>query len=142
MSTDILLSTKIERLSILDIKTEYIIKGNTIIPLKNCDDNLYNTLSFGDIYMITSPSGKSYVGQAVRYLPSGKIWGYIKRWNSHMNEAKNNKQCSVALDNAIVKYNFMNFKVTHLKICKIEDLNYWESYYVKEHNTFHPNGYN
>jgi hypothetical protein len=26
----------------------------------------------GDIYILTSPSGKSYIGQAVCYLPSGK----------------------------------------------------------------------
>lgn len=142
MSNDTLLSEQISNLSILDISTEYIIKGNTIFPLKSCDDDLYNTLSFGDIYMITSPSGNSYIGQAVRYLPSGKKWGYIKRVKQHMNEAKNNKKCSVALDNALVKYNFTNFKITHLKICKVEDLNYWESYYVLEHNTFHPNGYN
>ncbi len=140
MSIDTLLH-QINNLSITDNKNNFTIKGNIIIPLDN-NEILSDKMDFGDIYMITSPSGNSYVGQAVRYLPSGKIWGYIKRWKQHIYEAKNNKKCSVALDNALVKYNYTNFQILHLKICNVKDLNYWESYYVKEYNTFHPNGYN
>ena len=45
----------------------------------------------GDIYCVTSPSNKKYIGQCVKVLSSGKKWGYIKRWRQHCYEAKNNK---------------------------------------------------
>jgi group I intron endonuclease len=52
------------------------------------------------------------------------------------------KQCSVALDNAIRKYGYDNFKVELLRTCKVDELDMWESHYINEFQTFHPNGYN
>jgi Asp-tRNA(Asn)/Glu-tRNA(Gln) amidotransferase A subunit family amidase len=96
----------------------------------------------GDIYMLISPSGKKYVGQAVSFLPSGRKHGYIQRWKQHVYEAKTNKECSVLLDNAIRKYEHTTFQVILLKTCPISELDYWENYYIVEHNTLSPKGYN
>jgi group I intron endonuclease len=98
--------------------------------------------NIGDIYLLISPSGKKYVGQAVSVLPCGKKHGHIKRWKQHIYEAKTYKECSVALDNAIRKYGHDNFQLELLKTCLIEELDYWENHYILEHNTLHPNGYN
>jgi hypothetical protein len=96
----------------------------------------------GDIYCVTSPSGKQYIGQAIKVLSNGKKHGYLGRWKHHLNEAKNFKMCSVALDNAIRKYGNENFKIELLKECLLDELDYWENYYINEYNTLHPNGYN
>jgi group I intron endonuclease len=96
----------------------------------------------GDIYVLTSPSGKKYVGQSVQFLPCGKRHGYIKRWKQHVYEAKTGKDFSVCLNNAIRKYGEETFTVELLLTCNISDLNRWEQHYIKHLNTFHPNGYN
>ena len=42
----------------------------------------------GDIYCVTSPSGKMYVGQCVQTLSNGKKWGFKQRWNQHLRDAQ------------------------------------------------------
>ena len=97
----------------------------------------------GDIYLLESPSKKYYVGQTVEKLQSGKKWGYLARWNSHISEAKRNLNYCRLLDNAIRKYGPENFKVTLLCQCKtLEELNEKEIFYIKEYNSLTPNGYN
>lgn len=96
----------------------------------------------GDIYLLTSPSGKKYVGQAVQFLPSGKKHGFIKRWKQHVYEARVGKDYSVCLNNAIRKYGENNFTVELLLTCRIDKLNEWEQFYIKHLNTMHPQGYN
>lgn len=68
--------------------------------------------------------------------------GYIKRWNQHCYEAKAYKNCSRLLDNSIRKFGKESFKVELLKVCKIEELNYYEQYYISLYNSMVPNGYN
>lgn len=96
----------------------------------------------GDIYLITSPSGKEYIGQAVKFLPSGKKYGYIGRWNGHKNEAKNNKNYCRVLDHAIRKYGFESFSLSLIETVNIEDLDKRENYWIERKNTMSPNGYN
>lgn len=96
----------------------------------------------GDIYCLTSPSNKKYIGQCVQNLSSGKKWGYLKRWYQHCYEAKTNKGFCRLLDNAIRKYNPDSFKVELLRECSIEELDYYEQYYISICNTLTPNGYN
>lgn len=96
----------------------------------------------GDVYMITSPSGKSYIGQAIKFLPNGRRHGYVQRFKQHIYEAKTNKNFSVALDNALRKYNYEGFKLVLLKECPTEELNFWEQAFIKQYNTLTPNGYN
>jgi group I intron endonuclease len=96
----------------------------------------------GDIYILTSPSRKQYVGQSVQFLPSGKKHGYMKRWKQHVYEAKVGKEFSVCLNNAIRKYGEEQFKVELLCTCSIDEMNTWEQHYIRHFNTMHPNGYN
>lgn len=99
-------------------------------------------MNLGDIYLITSPSGKQYIGQCVKYLKSGKEHGYIKRWKAHVSEARRFKNYSRILDNAIRKYGEEKFTVELIWECKIEDLNSFESAFIEQYNTISPHGYN
>lgn len=96
----------------------------------------------GDIYLLTSPSGKKYVGQSVQLLPSGKKNGYMKRWKQHVYEANTGKDYSICLNNAIRKYGEDNFKIDLLITCSIVEMDKWEKHYIKHLNTLHPSGYN
>lgn len=96
---------------------------------------------YGDIYCITSPSGKKYIGQAVKILANGRRWGYISRWKDHIRDSKGANFCRL-LNNAINKYGSENFKVELIHECPVEELNYFETFYIKEQNTISPNGYN
>ena len=95
----------------------------------------------GEIYCLTSPSGKKYVGQCVKQLSSGKKWGYIQRWKDHIRDANSKNYCR-QLNNAINKYGSENFTIEVIKECNIYELNYYEEYYIKLYNTLSPNGYN
>jgi group I intron endonuclease len=95
----------------------------------------------GEIYCIKSPSGKMYVGQCVKILSSGKKWGYISRWKDHIRDS-NGKNCCRLLNNSIRKYGSENFSIEILKECPIDELNYYENYYIELLNTISPNGYN
>ena len=62
-------------------------------------------MNSGDIYCITSPSGKQYVGQCVKYLSNGKKWGYQSRFKAHIRDAYNpDKDYCRVLNAAIRKY--------------------------------------
>ena len=100
----------------------------------------------GEIYKITSPCGKIYIGQT-KCLAKRKdkfiIWGTIKRWKAHINEANSLKrEGCLKLNNCINKYKAENFVVEVLLICDIEYLDYYESYMITEYNTMYPNGLN
>jgi len=95
----------------------------------------------GEIYCITSPSNKKYIGQCVKELSSGKKWGYISRWKDHIRDSKTRNYCRL-LNSAIKKYEPDNFKIEVLKECDINELDYYESYYIENYNTLSPNGYN
>ena len=97
--------------------------------------------NLGEIYCLTSPSGKKYVGQCCKYLSSGKKWGYLSRWKDHIRDSKTKNFCRL-LNNAILKYSPENFLLEIIKECNIEELNYYEEYYINIYNTLTPNGYN
>jgi hypothetical protein len=99
-------------------------------------------MDLGEIYCIISPSNKKYIGQCVKLLSSGKNWGYIKRWNQHITDAKNGKNYCRLLNNAIRKYESQNFTIEVIKECSIKDLDYYENFYIEHFNTMTPNGYN
>ena len=87
------------------------------------------------IYKITSPSGKSYIGQTVRYK---------QRINCYKNLRCKNQ---TAIYNAILKYGWENMTVEILwekesKERLTEELNDLERKYIKEYQTLSPNGYN
>lgn len=88
------------------------------------------------IYMLTSPSGKSYVGQTEG--------SYLVRWKKHVNSAKRGDDshgCPL-LNNAIRKYGANHFKVKVIKTCTKDELDNYETHYIKKYHTLKPNGYN
>jgi group I intron endonuclease len=97
--------------------------------------------SIGEIYCLTSPSGKKYVGQCVKFLSSGKKWGYISRWKDHIRDSKTKNYCRL-LNNAIIKYGQENFVVELVTECDITEMNQLETHYISLYNTLTPNGYN
>lgn len=98
-------------------------------------------MDLGDIYCLTSPSGKKYIGQAVKKLKNGKIWGYIGRWKDHIRDSTT-KNCCRLLNNSIRKYGHENFTVELLKECSVDELNHYEQQFITQLNTLSPNGYN
>ena len=103
--------------------------------------NLYGK---GEIYKITAPNGKEYIGQVVCYYKT-KDSKYIKkgtsvRWNAHKWYAKTKND--TILSKSINKYGAHNFKITTLLICDKSKLNYFEIKYIRQYNTLMPNGLN
>ena len=101
----------------------------------------------GHIYCLTSPTMKQYIGQAVCYTSSGKPWGMLGRWRNHIYKALHpiqgsNQACCRALDAAIRKYDAKHFVLELLFVCEESELDYWETWFIKQHNTLSPNGYN
>ena len=88
------------------------------------------------IYLITSPSGKKYVGQTTQ--------SFNRRMITHKSAAKNLKKkdgCR-ALNNAIRKYGWTNMKKEELDFCEADELDELEQAYIEHHNTMYPYGYN
>lgn len=89
------------------------------------------------IYKLTSPSGKSYVGQSID----------IERRIHHYKLLRSKGQTK--LHNALLKYGFDNFKIEYLKIFynyiseeKMQEfLDRYEIYYINKYNCI-TNGYN
>lgn len=99
-------------------------------------------MNIGEIYCLTSPSNKKYVGQCVKLLSSGKKWGHLYRWKQHIRDATIGKDNCRLLNNAIRKYNSENFTIELIMECDIKDLDYNENLYIEQLNTMTPNGYN
>jgi group I intron endonuclease len=89
------------------------------------------------IYRLTSPSGKSYIGQVIEKK------GVRARWNQHVRTALHDKsQGSTALNSAIIKYGRENFKIETL--CKVKNniKDAAETFCIAFFKTLVPNGYN
>lgn len=85
--------------------------------------------TMGHIYILTSPKGKSYIGQTSRPIQ--------KRFKEHQLESSG----CVAIYNAIHKYGWENFEKDYYE-CPDEDLNKHEELMVEVLDTLSPNGYN
>ena len=84
----------------------------------------------GVIYCLTSPSGKTYIGQTKRSIE--------KRLREH---SKLSTGC-VALNNTIRKYGFNTFKVEILLTANNEHLDMYEMNMINIYDSVYPNGYN
>lgn len=84
--------------------------------------------------MVTSPSGKSYIGQTVRT--------FNERWSKHKTTALSPEPSCRALAEAIKKYGEDNFKKEILLTCDDEELDKNEIEMIAKYNTMSPNGYN
>lgn len=110
--------------------------SNIILPFKidiyDCS-NSKNRKVLSGIYKITSPTGKINIGQAVdieRRLYDYKILSSRTKGQTR-------------LYNSLKKYGVKNHTFQIIHLCKEEELNYWEDYYVKFFDTFNtPHGLN
>jgi group I intron endonuclease len=76
------------------------------------------------IYKITSPTGKIYIGQSANIK---KRISYYKRLSC---------KSQIMLYNSIKKYGMDAHDFTILKICKKDELNKFEIFFIKEYNSF------
>lgn len=97
-----------------------------------------------EIYKITNKiNNKSYIGQTLLYSSNGRYMGYENRFRRHIQNAiRNYKGGCPILENAIRKHGEENFNLECIQKCKLEELNYYEDFYINKYNTLHPNGYN
>ncbi len=84
----------------------------------------------GFIYMITSPSGKSYIGQTTRSVDQ-RIEEHFKCLNS-----------CIILENAIRKYGKEFMRVETLVEVNDDMLDFYEIKFIEGYGTLEPNGYN
>lgn len=108
----------------------------------------------GFIYKITcSVTNKSYIGQTTtkiseRFTGHKKIANKEKRRQieaANGNEkAKSTKYVSanMLIIKAMIEHGTDKFSIESIEEVKNEELNDKEIFYIKEHNTLHPNGYN
>lgn len=88
----------------------------------------------GFIYMITSPSGKSYIGQTLRKVDV--------RWTQHVYTSNHKLNCCPLLGNAIRKYGKTDMNVTTLLEVDNHLLDHYENVFITAYRTMHPYGYN
>lgn len=88
----------------------------------------------GYIYIHTSPSGKSYIGQTTLSIDI--------RWQQHVAAATNNYNQCIALERAIRHHGANNFKHETMLMINENMLDFYEERFIEMHNTLVPNGYN
>lgn len=76
-------------------------------------------------------NGKKYVGQAKDIERRNYEWNNLSR-----------PYAGRLINNARAKYGIEAFGFEILKECEDDELNYWETYYIKELQSKTPNGYN
>lgn len=88
----------------------------------------------GCVYLITSPSGKQYVGKTVA--------AFETRWEQHCRDARNGSR--FAIHCAIRKYgrNSFKHKILHVGVDDPEQLSSLEIAEIANHGTLAPKGYN
>lgn len=89
----------------------------------------------GFIYLITSPSGKKYIGQTIQTIE--------KRWKQHIDSSKKiyKDHCKV-LNKSLRKYDINLFTIEVLEECVNSELDTKEIEYIEKFNTIVPNGMN
>jgi group I intron endonuclease len=97
---------------------------------RRCDRHVVKERKPFIIYLVTSPSGKQYVGQTMRSI-------HI-RWKQHCNSKKD-----VIMVRAIKKHGYENFTITLLgRAHDKENANKLERFYISKLDTIFPKGYN
>jgi group I intron endonuclease len=88
----------------------------------------------GHIYMVTSPVGKSYIGQTKRSVE--------QRWEEHIQcSTRATARCRL-LEEAIREYGAESFTRQILSTVDANLLDHYEDLFIKAYNTLAPYGYN
>uniref|UniRef100_A0A6C0DZE8 Putative endonuclease SegE-like GIY-YIG domain-containing protein n=1 Tax=viral metagenome TaxID=1070528 RepID=A0A6C0DZE8_9ZZZZ len=98
----------------------------------------------GEIYMITCPEGKVYIGQTVCFLSNGKKYGSHRRWVGHLSDSrrKDGGRCR-KLNEAIRLFGENAFKITILLTTHTSLLDEFEEITISLLDTTNPeHGYN
>ncbi len=125
---DAVISIQKQTLSRKDVKQVYVKRNYISNYVSTAITQAKKT--YGQIYLITSPSGKQYI-EATDILFQGNhaILHNIKR---------NSKQ----MINEINEYQEENMKIEKLLTCKKDYLEHYQEIYIKEYNTLYPDGLN
>lgn len=91
---------------------------------------------YAEIYLITSPSGKQYVGKANCYTSAGLLHGTKGRWGGHITDSKaqNGGNCRL-LNEEIRLYGKDAFVVTAIATCPLSLVDDYEQYFIADFNT-------
>jgi hypothetical protein len=98
----------------------------------------------GEIYKITSPDGKIYIGQCVSYLSNGKKYGTKGRWQTHRTDSrrKNGGSCR-RLNEAIRNFGEDKFKIETILVTHVSLLDLYEELTISLFDSTKPDiGYN
>ena len=93
-----------------------------------------------EIYKLTAPNGKAYIGQTQSYTFRAGIWrpaGLEQRWRQHCRP----NMCR-RLSNAIMKYGADNFQKEVLMTVPKSEADFYETKSIATYNTLSPNGLN
>jgi hypothetical protein len=87
---------------------------------------------YGHIYMITSPSGKQFVGQShlLYHKKATTIFGHARKFG----------YTSLLKESEI--YGEDNMEIEIITSCRKDMLDYYQDYFINEYNTSYPNGLN
>jgi hypothetical protein len=104
-------------------------------------------LTFYEIYALENTvANKSYIGQSISHrLNNGRYrpYGSKKRWDSHVSQALCNSESKPCQDiHVAIRTNKDDIKVHTLAYCMPQESDYWEQYFIRKWNTYHPFGYN
>lgn len=87
------------------------------------------------VYVVTSPSGKHYVGQTRTHILNHakyRPFGAHKRWIQHVSEARSDNRCqSWGLNNAIRKYGPDAFLVETIGTCELDEVDAYERFFIE-----------
>lgn len=98
----------------------------------------------GLIYLFTSPSYKQYVGQTRSEFAHrmGQHKSAARAYAKSIEKGEQPKAACSYLYKAIMKYGWDKFKIEIIHECEVEELDFWENYYMVEMETMAPKGYN
>lgn len=96
---------------------------------------------WGTIYLIKNKiDGKGYIGQASHFRTKKRTpAGFPRRMEEHFKCTQGKIEC-VLLDRAIIKHGWDNFEKIPILDCKIEYLDHFEKYFIKEYSTHRSTG--
>ncbi len=102
----------------------------------------YSRKNMGELYLITGPNNKRYVGQTLMQWSNGRDHDSFDRFEEHIRESKSKNSGCLILNNAIRKYGRDTFSVRVLLRSHSSLLNAFEIVCIKIYKTQEPNGYN